>query len=179
VLGVLLVLAALLLVNFLLFALTRRLNFDESLALHAGWLSFNGVPAQPFFYMPFSLVLGWLAPLIEDPGRLFVTLRLAAVLSLLLVLLLLVWRLGLKGWLRCSLCCYSSPMGASSATAMNSATILPFYWAGCLAADDGVVAAGGGPGRRPLLCNVLGPSAGLNGTAGCESAVAQRGAATG
>ncbi|EGW55529.1 hypothetical protein [Candidatus Endoriftia persephonae] len=92
-----LVLAALLLVNFLLFALTRRLNFDESLALHAGWLSFNEVPAQPFFYMPFSLVLGWLATLIEDPGRLFVTLRLAAVLSLLLVLLLLVWRLGLKG----------------------------------------------------------------------------------
>lgn len=84
---------------FLAAAGLRRLNFDESLALRAGWLLAEGVPAEPPLYMPMVRALGALAQRVEDPGRLLPGLRLAVAAS---VLLGLVWmvrraRLGAAG----------------------------------------------------------------------------------
>ncbi len=39
-------------------ALTRRLNFDEALALRAGWLDLAHIPAEPAFLMPWTLFAG-------------------------------------------------------------------------------------------------------------------------
>ncbi|MCP4601311.1 MAG: hypothetical protein GY847_12440 [Proteobacteria bacterium] len=68
---------------FLIAAVTRRLNFDEALALHAGWLLVERVPATPDFYMPVTVLLGWLSHKIIDPGSLFFVTRLLVGLTVL------------------------------------------------------------------------------------------------
>lgn len=68
--------AGLLCTLFLLCAIVRRLNFDESLALHAGWLQVEGVPALPPFLMPTTLLWGAFSHWVHDPGSVFTLLRL-------------------------------------------------------------------------------------------------------
>jgi hypothetical protein len=60
-------------------AATRRLNFDESLALRAGWLLWERVPASPPFAMPATLLLGALAGTFADPATVFLVARLLTV----------------------------------------------------------------------------------------------------
>jgi hypothetical protein len=75
---------------FVLLAATRRLNFDESLALRAGRLECLGAGAEPPFVMPATLLFGALSLVVDDPGLVFLLLRLgvaAAVLAALLSLL--------------------------------------------------------------------------------------------
>jgi hypothetical protein len=92
------VLAAFLAVLFVLTAATRRLNFDESLALHAGWLHWHHVDAAPAFYMPWTLALGWLGTAVGDPGWAIRTARVVAALAVLAALAFAFRRLGLRGW---------------------------------------------------------------------------------
>ncbi len=68
---------------FLVAASLRRLNFDEALALRAGFLSLGHVPAEPPFAMPFTVALGALGRAIPDPGVVFLVARLAVGLSVL------------------------------------------------------------------------------------------------
>ncbi len=73
---------AVFLVLFAVFAVaagTRRLDFDESLALRAGWLLWERVPASPPFAMPGTLLLGALAETVEDPASVFLMARLLVV----------------------------------------------------------------------------------------------------
>ena len=72
--------------GFLLLASTRRLNFDEALALRSGWLLVEGVPGAPPFYMPTTLLLGALGSLVKDPGTVFLVARLVASVSVCLAL---------------------------------------------------------------------------------------------
>jgi hypothetical protein len=72
---------ALLALGFVVAAITRRLNFDEALALRAGWLAIQRLPAAPPFYMPTTWLLGLLASTIEDPGAVLLIARLAVVLT--------------------------------------------------------------------------------------------------
>lgn len=60
---------------YLMAAVTRRLNFDESLALRAGWLQWAGIAGEPDFYMPTTVSLGILAHSIGDPGLVFAIAR--------------------------------------------------------------------------------------------------------
>ena len=78
-------------------SLMRGLNFDESLALYAGWLGVQRIPANPAFLMPITAVEGVMAGIILDPELLFQTLR---ALVLVTVLAAMAWvgvvlRLGL------------------------------------------------------------------------------------
>jgi hypothetical protein len=72
--------------GFLLLASTRRLNFDEALALRSGWLLLQDVPGSPSFYMPTTLLLGSLGSLVSDPGTVFLVARLVASVSVCLAL---------------------------------------------------------------------------------------------
>jgi hypothetical protein len=63
---------------FLALAWTRRLNFDESLALRAGWLDVAGEPSAPAFLMPWTLLAGAVGHLLDDPGAVFRLLRMIA-----------------------------------------------------------------------------------------------------
>jgi hypothetical protein len=92
--GVLAVLEA---VAFVFTAATRRLNFDESLALHAGWLHWHHVPSAPAFYMPWTLALGWLGTAITDPGMALRSARIATALAVLAALAFTFRRLELRG----------------------------------------------------------------------------------
>ncbi len=71
------VLAALFGAAFLWAGATRRLHFDEALALRAGWLLAAREPAEPPFAMPLTLAAGAAAHAVADPGALFTLLRLA------------------------------------------------------------------------------------------------------
>jgi hypothetical protein len=79
-------LAALLAASFVAVAATRRLHFDEALALRAGWLLTGHVPAAPPFAMPLTAAAGAAARAIPDPGSLFLVLRLVTSLSVLAAL---------------------------------------------------------------------------------------------
>ena len=68
---------------FLAAASLRRLNFDEALALRAGFLSLSHVPAEPPFAMPFTVALGALGRAVSDPGAVFLIARLSVALSVL------------------------------------------------------------------------------------------------
>ena len=70
---------ALLAALFVAAAIVRRLNFDESLALRAGWLLVQKIPAEPDFLMPWTLALGYLGSWVHDPGAVFLIARLATV----------------------------------------------------------------------------------------------------
>ncbi len=70
-----LVLAAL----FVAAAVTRRLDFDETLALRAGWLLLERVPSSPPFAMPATLLLGALARALASPTAVFLVARLLTV----------------------------------------------------------------------------------------------------
>lgn len=63
-------------------ALTRRLNFDEPLALRAGWLALAGEEARPAFVMPWTLLLGLLGRGLADPAHALVAGRALALLAL-------------------------------------------------------------------------------------------------
>ena len=63
---------------FLGLAATRRLNFDEALALRAGWLDLARDRAAPAFLMPWTLLVGALGHAVADPGALLRSLRLLA-----------------------------------------------------------------------------------------------------
>lgn len=78
--------AALLAAAFLSVSATRRLHFDEALLLRAGWLLTGHVPASPPFAMPATLAAGAAARAIEDPGALFLVLRIVTSLSVLAAL---------------------------------------------------------------------------------------------
>ncbi len=71
-----LVAAALVLTAWANLAVTRRLNFDEALALRSGYWAFGDVPSSPPFWMPFVLMVGSLGRLVNDPGTVFVLARL-------------------------------------------------------------------------------------------------------
>ena len=66
---------------YLALALTRRLNFDEALALRAGWLDLAHIQASPAFLMPWTLFAGAVGHLVRDPGAVFMLLRGAVVLG--------------------------------------------------------------------------------------------------
>lgn len=66
--------------SLLALSLTRRLNFDEPLALRAGWLALEGIDARPAFVMPWTLWLGALGHLLADPGAVILAGRLSALL---------------------------------------------------------------------------------------------------
>lgn len=72
---------------FLVVAVGRALNFDETLALHAGFLLWSGDPARPALVMPWTALLGAWTHLVEDPAT---TLRYARLASAATVLLALV-----------------------------------------------------------------------------------------
>lgn len=59
--------AACLVLLFFVTLLGRRLNFDESLALRAGYLALAGEQVRPAFWMPWTAGLGALAHLIKSP----------------------------------------------------------------------------------------------------------------
>ena len=69
-------------------AATRRLNFDESLALRAGWLIVEDIPGSPDFYMPWTWALGQLAHLVDDPRWVFLSARMFVATT---VVVSLVW----------------------------------------------------------------------------------------
>ncbi len=73
---------ALLALGFAAAALGRRLNFDEALALRAGWLLVQEIPAAPPFAMPMTWLLGLLGSAIEDPGTVLLLARLAVLAAL-------------------------------------------------------------------------------------------------
>jgi len=72
---------ALLALSFVVAAITRRLNFDEALALRSGWLLVQGLPSAPPFYMPTIWLLGLLGSAIADPGTALLLARLAVLLT--------------------------------------------------------------------------------------------------
>ncbi len=74
--------AAPFLLAWLHLALTRRLNFDEALALRAGYWTLEHAPSSPPFEMPFTLGLGGLAHLVANPGTVFVLSRCVVVAGL-------------------------------------------------------------------------------------------------
>lgn len=63
---------------FFALAVTRRLNFDETLALRSGWLDLAGEDSAPAFLMPWTLLAGAVGHVLSDAGSVFVTLRLLA-----------------------------------------------------------------------------------------------------
>lgn len=82
---------------FVALAATRRLNFDEALALRAGGLELSGADAAPAFVMPWTLALGALARGLGDPGAVFLVARLVATLGILALLATALTALGLSG----------------------------------------------------------------------------------
>lgn len=72
---------------FVAAAVVRRLNFDEALALRAGWLLVANVEAAPPFAMPFTAVLGLLSHAVTDPGTVFLLARLGVVTAMVASLL--------------------------------------------------------------------------------------------
>lgn len=74
--------ASLLGASWLLSALVRRLNFDESLALKSGWLLLSDHAGQPTFLMPTTLLMGATGHLVDSPGSVLTLLRLLVVISL-------------------------------------------------------------------------------------------------
>ncbi len=92
--GLLWLALGLLTLGFVAAAVSRRLNFDEALALRAGWLAVQRIEAAPPFYMPTTWLLGLLASFIADPGAVLLTARLAVVLT---VGPALVWSLAARG----------------------------------------------------------------------------------
>jgi len=58
----------------------KGINFDESLALHSGWLALEGSDASPVLWSPWTLALGALAHAFADPA---LVLHLARALSVL------------------------------------------------------------------------------------------------
>ncbi|HKO94076.1 MAG TPA: hypothetical protein VJU61_23140 [Polyangiaceae bacterium] len=58
----------------------KGINFDESLALHSGWLALQGSDASPVLWSPWTLALGTLAHAFADPA---IVLHLGRVLSVL------------------------------------------------------------------------------------------------
>lgn len=87
--------AILLSLFFVLAAIVRCLNFDESLAVKSGWLLLNHIPSSPILYMPTIIFFGWLSERIADPGALFLVARL---LVAVLVLANLFWALSTTGF---------------------------------------------------------------------------------
>jgi hypothetical protein len=77
---------------FLAAAALRRLNFDEALALRSGWLLLAGIPAEPPFAMPFTILLGALAHVAADPGTVFLLARLVVALAVVSALAILAIR---------------------------------------------------------------------------------------
>jgi hypothetical protein len=82
---------------FLALAATRRLNFDEALALRAGGLELAGADAAPPFLMPWSLALGALARLVPAPAALFSVARLATAGGVVALLVAAARACGLAG----------------------------------------------------------------------------------
>src|SRR5512141_943860 len=82
---------------FVALAATRRLNFDEALALRAGGLELSGTDAAPAFVMPWTLALGALAHGLGDPGAVFLAARLVVALGILALLASALAALGLSG----------------------------------------------------------------------------------
>jgi hypothetical protein len=82
---------------FLALAATRRLNFDETLALRAGVLELAHADVAPAFLMPWTLALGALARLVPEPGTLFLVARLATACALLALLVAAARACGLAG----------------------------------------------------------------------------------
>jgi hypothetical protein len=82
---------------FLALAVTRRLNFDESLALRAGTLELARADAAPAFLMPWTLALGALARLVPEPGALFLVARVATAGGLLALVVVAARACGLAG----------------------------------------------------------------------------------
>ena len=70
---------ALLALGFVAAAITRRLNFDEALALRSGWLAVQRLAGAPPFYMPTTLLLGALGSAVTDPAAVMLIARLAVV----------------------------------------------------------------------------------------------------
>lgn len=56
----------------------RQLNFDECLALRAGYLIWAGEPGEPPFVMPWTILVGGIAHLLPDPAWAVRALRLLA-----------------------------------------------------------------------------------------------------
>jgi hypothetical protein len=82
---------------WLALAATRRLNFDESLAVRAGVLELARADAAPAFLMPWTLALGALARIVPEPGTLFLVARLATAAGVLVLLVAAARACGLRG----------------------------------------------------------------------------------
>lgn len=78
-------------------ALFRRLNFDESLALRAGWLDLAGEPAAPAFLMPWTLLAGAVGHALADPGAVLICLRALAAGGVAAAFVIAAHALGLSG----------------------------------------------------------------------------------
>jgi hypothetical protein len=79
----------------LIISVTRQLNFDESLALRAGWLYINAIETHLSFNMPIIWVIGCVVGSIEDPGAVIVILRIIVFISLAAVSIFIHHRLKL------------------------------------------------------------------------------------
>lgn len=73
-------LAASVLLGLLLLGWFKGINFDESLALHSGWLALEGTDASPVLWSPWTLALGALAHAVSDPASVLHLARLLSVL---------------------------------------------------------------------------------------------------
>ena len=115
---------AILALGFAAAAITRRLNFDEALALRAGWLLAQGLPAAPPFYMPMTWLLGLLGSTVADPGVVLLLARLAAVLT---VGPALAWALAANG--RATIGALAAVLALSQATFVVHAVEFRYDWA--------------------------------------------------
>lgn len=79
---------------FLAAAAFRRLNFDELVTVRSGWLLANHLNGLPSSAMPLNFLAGTLASHVEDPGTLFLVLRLFVAGGVLAALL---WALRAAG----------------------------------------------------------------------------------
>ncbi len=115
---------AVLAIGFVAAALVRRLNFDEALALRAGWLLVQGIPGSPSFYMPTTWLLGLLGSAVSDPGTVLLAARIAVVLT---VGPALAWSLAASG--RPTVAALAACLALSQATFVVHALEFRYDWA--------------------------------------------------
>lgn len=77
---------------FMKIGISRKLNFDETLALRSGWNYVNNIDAAPSFFMPLVYLEGLLTEIVHKPSVVFFLLRLFAVTTVSISLIWALWK---------------------------------------------------------------------------------------